>query len=167
MSATRHADAPPAALVDAATEAWRNAYAPYSGFRVGAALRTVDGRVFAGANVENASYGLARCAEQSAIQAMASAGERRFDALVVVTDAAPPSAPCGACRQVLSEFSEQARVWLVSLDGAAVVATTVAALLPGAFTLPPRTLAANSAAPATAAADTSSDDAVEESGDRP
>lgn len=167
MSADGRASTPPAALLDAAREAWRNAYAPYSGFRVGAALRTVDGRVFAGANVENASYGLARCAEQSAIQAMASAGERRFDALVVVTDAAPPAAPCGACRQVLSEFDDEARVWLVSLDGAAVVATTVAALLPGAFTLPPRTLAANSAAPATAAADTSSDDAVEESGDRP
>ena len=139
MSAERRTEAPPEALVDAATRAWRNAYAPYSGFRVGAALRTVDGTVFAGANVENASYGLARCAEQSAIQAMASAGERRFDALVVVTDAAPPAAPCGACRQVLSEFSDEARVWLVSVDGGAVVATTVAALLPGAFTLPPRT----------------------------
>lgn len=139
MSVQGGTGAPPAALVDAATEAWRNAYAPYSGFRVGAAVRTVDGRVFAGANVENASYGLARCAEQSAIQAMASAGERRFDALVVVTDAAPPASPCGACRQVLSEFSDEARVWLVSLAGAAVIATTVAALLPGAFTLPTRT----------------------------
>jgi len=131
---------PPADLVAAATEAWRHAYAPYSGFHVGAALRTDDGRVFAGANVENASYGLARCAEQSAIQAMASAGGRRFDALVVVTDAAPPAAPCGACRQVLSEFAADARVWLVSLDGASVVATTVTALLPGAFTLPARSV---------------------------
>jgi cytidine deaminase len=132
---TRQA-APPAALLEAARDAWRNAYAPYSGFRVGAALRTDDGRVFAGANVENASYGLARCAEQSAIQAMASAGARRFDALVVVTDVVPPAAPCGACRQVLTEFAADAPVWLVSLDGTSVVATSVAALLPGAFTLP-------------------------------
>jgi cytidine deaminase len=64
---------------------------------------------------------------------------RRFDALVVVTDAAPPAAPCGACRQVLREFADDAPVWLVSLDGASVVATSVAALLPGAFTLPART----------------------------
>jgi cytidine deaminase len=139
VSADERSAAPPAALLEAAREAWRHAYAPYSGFQVGAALRTVDGRVFAGANVENASYGLARCAEQSAIQAMASAGGRRFDALVVVTDAAPPAAPCGACRQVLREFADDAPVWLVSLDGASVVATSVAALLPGAFTLPART----------------------------
>ena len=138
VTVAEHGAAPPADLIAAAREAWTHAYAPYSGFRVGAALRTVDGRVFAGANVENASYGLARCAEQSAIQAMASAGARRFDALVVVTDVAPPAAPCGACRQVLSEFADDARVWLVSLDGVSVVETTVSALLPGAFTLPAR-----------------------------
>lgn len=139
-------DAPPAALVAAARAAWRHAYAPYSGFRVGAALRAVDGRVFAGANVENASYGLARCAEQSAVQAMASAGVRGFDAVVVVTDHDPPAAPCGACRQVLVEFASDAPVWLMNLDGSVVVATSVAALLPGAFHLaPPAAPAAPSA----------------------
>jgi len=131
-------DGPPAALVAAALDAWHNAYAPYSGFRVGAALRSVDGRVFAGANVENASYGLGRCAEQSAVQAMATAGARSFDAVVVVTDHDPPAAPCGACRQVLIEFAADAPVWLLNLDGSVVIATSVAALLPGAFHLAPR-----------------------------
>ena len=130
-------DGPPADLVAAALDAWHNAYAPYSGFRVGAALRSLDGRVFAGANVENASYGLGRCAEQSAVQAMATAGARAFDAVVVVTDHDPPAAPCGACRQVLIEFVADAPVWLVNLDGSVVLATSVAALLPGAFHLAP------------------------------
>ncbi len=128
-------DAPPAALVAAATRAWQQAYAPYSGFRVGAALLADDGRVYAGANVENASYGLSRCAEQSAVQAMASAGARSFDSIVVVTDVDPPASPCGACRQVLHEFAPQAAVWLVRLGGEASLRTSVDALLPGAFDL--------------------------------
>ena len=128
-------DAPPAALVAAATRAWQQAYAPYSGFRVGAALLADDGRIYAGANVENASYGLSRCAEQSAIQAMASAGVRGFDAIVVVTDVDPPASPCGACRQVLHEFGPQAEVWLVRLDSDTRLRTSVDALLPGAFDL--------------------------------
>ena len=128
-------EAPPATLVAAATRAWQQAYAPYSGFRVGAALLADDGRVYAGANVENASYGLSRCAEQSAIQAMASAGARSFDSIVVVTDVDPPASPCGACRQVLHEFGPQAEVWLVRLDGDARLRTSVDALLPGAFDL--------------------------------
>lgn len=129
--------APPAALLEAAVRAWHNAYAPYSGFRVGAALLAADGHVYAGANVENASYGLARCAEQSAVQAMASAGARSFEALVVVSDSDPPAAPCGACRQVLVEFARQAPVWLVSLDGSIVRRTSLAELLPDAFSLRP------------------------------
>ncbi len=128
-------DAPPAALVAAATRAWQQAYAPYSGFRVGAALLADDGRIYAGANVENASYGLSRCAEQSAVQAMASAGARGFESLVVVTDTDPPASPCGACRQVLHEFAPQAEVWLVRLGGEAQLRTSVDALLPGAFDL--------------------------------
>ncbi len=127
--------APSAGLVTAAERAWRNAYAPYSGFRVGAALLTSDGQVYSGANVENASYGLSRCAEQSAVQAMASAGGRSFVQLVVVTDSDPPASPCGGCRQVLAEFAPEAEVWLLSLDGRAQVRTSVAELLPGAFTL--------------------------------
>ncbi len=130
-------ETPPEALVAAATRAWHHAYAPYSGFRVGAALLGADGRVYAGANVENASYGLARCAEQSAVQAMVSAGVRSFEVLVVVTDGDPPATPCGACRQVLFEFAPAARVWLVSRDGRSQQRTTVADLLPGAFTLTP------------------------------
>lgn len=124
----------PADLWRAALAAQANAYVPYSRFPVGAALRTPAGTVYAGANVENASFGLTRCAEQSAVQAMVSAGERTFTDLVVVSDASVPASPCGACRQVLFEFAPEARVYLVNADGQ-VVEDTVAGLLPGAFRL--------------------------------
>jgi cytidine deaminase len=123
---------PPDDLLEAARRAFENAYAPYSRFHVGAALRTPAGTVHAGANVENASYGLGRCAEQSAIQAMATAGERSFAELVVVTASSPPSSPCGACRQVLYEFGPDATVWLVGTSGDYRV-TTVRDLLPDGF----------------------------------
>lgn len=128
------AGAPPADLLAAAREAWSNAYVPYSHFRVGAALRAADGRVFSGANVENSSFGLTRCAEQSAVQALATAGGRSFTELVVFTDAEPPASPCGACRQVLFEFAPDATVYLVN-DRGAVQRWTVAELLPGGFSL--------------------------------
>lgn len=121
-------------LLAAARTAFERAYAPYSHFKVGAALRGVSGQVFAGANVENASYGLGRCAEQSAIQAMASAGERQFTQLVVYADAPTPATPCGACRQVLFEFSPTAQVYCVSAQ-AQVLSYTVADFLPHAFQL--------------------------------
>lgn len=124
----------PPDLLAAAWAAHANAYVPYSNFPVGAALRTPTGSVYAGANVENASYGLTRCAEQSAIQAMASAGERTFDEIVVVSSSEVPATPCGSCRQVLAEFSPAARVYLVNAGGKVQV-TTVDALLPGAFRL--------------------------------
>jgi len=123
----------PGDLLAAARAAWRHAYAPYSGFAVGAAVRDVEGRVFSGANVENASYGLGRCAEQSAVQAMASAGGRAIAEVVVVAEADPPATPCGACRQVLHEFGPEATVYLVS--GAGAWRTTVARLLPDGFRL--------------------------------
>lgn len=129
-----HDAAPPQDLLDAAWRAHSNAYVPYSNFPVGAAVRSEGGQVHAGANIENASYGLGRCAEQSAIQAMASAGGRAVSEVVVVSSAVVPATPCGACRQVLYEFGPQARVWLVAENGE-VRLTSVSALLPDAFTL--------------------------------
>ncbi|MDF1522999.1 MAG: cytidine deaminase [Trueperaceae bacterium] len=126
-------DEVPSDLLAAARDAFAHAYAPYSGFRVGAAVRAGDGRVDRGANVENASYGLSRCAEQSAVQAMATRGERRLVEAVVVADADPVATPCGACRQVLAEFGPDATLFLVGARGA--WCTTVGDLLPDGFEL--------------------------------
>jgi cytidine deaminase len=112
--------------------AFERAYAPYSGFKVGAALRASDGRRFAGGNVENASYGLSRCAEQSAVQALASAGGRGLTHIYVFTAASPPSTPCGACRQVLFEFGPDAEVRCGNAAGEER-SWTVLELIPGAF----------------------------------
>lgn len=136
MSKQREAQ-PPSDLLAAAEAAFEAAYVPYSHFAVGAALRAPDGRVFAGCNVENASYGLSRCAEQSAVQAMVTAGVRGFTELVVVSDAEHPASPCGACRQVLFEFAPDAIVHLVNRSGDHRT-TTVSALLPDGFRLRPR-----------------------------
>jgi cytidine deaminase len=119
------------ALVEAARAVQQRAYAPYSRFRVGCALEADDGRVFVGCNVENASYGLTICAERAAVCAAVAAGARGLRRAVVVTDADPPAAPCGACRQVLSEFGRDLRVNAVGPAGA--VSWTMAELLPAAF----------------------------------
>lgn len=92
-------------LVEAAWAAREHAYAPYSNFPVGAALLVDDGRIFAGCNVENLSYGLTNCAERVAIGAAVAAGARGFLAVVVVAETKEPISPCGACRQVLAEFN--------------------------------------------------------------
>jgi cytidine deaminase len=120
-------------LIESAINARLEAYAPYSGFRVGAAVLCDDGRIFTGANVENASYGLSMCAERVAVANAVSAGSRRFEILVVATDTEIPSSPCGACRQVLSEFGPEITVVMVTVGGA-VNRAKIKDLLPHAFT---------------------------------
>ncbi len=127
-----------AALVQAAMEARERAYAPYSGFKVGAALLGESGRIYKGCNVENASYGLTSCAERNAVFAAVQDGERRVVAAAVVTETNAPTPPCGACRQVLLEFAgagEMDRdmdVVLATLDGARRL-TSLSVLLPDSF----------------------------------
>jgi cytidine deaminase len=120
-------------VVEAARSTLERAHAPYSRFRVGAALEAVDGRVFAGCNVENASYGLTMCAERVALGAAIAAGAVRFRRLVVVTEQAPAVAPCGACRQVLVEFAEALEV--MAIGGTDVRRWNLAELLPERFRL--------------------------------
>ena len=119
-------------LEQAARSAGRKAYAPYSKFRVGAAVLTGSGRIFSGCNVENASYGLCNCAERSAIFAAVTAGERRITAIAVHTPTAAPTMPCGACRQVIHEFGPKALIIALG-NGRARVETRLDALLPHAF----------------------------------
>ena len=117
-------------LIELAMEARHLAYAPYSHFAVGAALLTRSGKVFTGANVENASFGLSICAERTAIFKAVSAGEREFEAIAVVT--VNGGSPCGACRQVLSEFGLDTRVIIADLDRNRTE-WTVEDLLPASF----------------------------------
>ena len=119
------------ALLAAATEARGKAHAPYSSFPVGAAVRASSARIFAGCNVENASTGLTVCAERVAIWKAISEGERQFQALAVVTE--PGSMPCGACRQVMSEFAEDMPILIADTAGH-VLLTSLAALYPNPFT---------------------------------
>jgi cytidine deaminase len=122
-------------LVAAARAARERAYAPYSGFRVGAALLTDQGDVVTAANVENASYGLAICAERSAVVAAVAAGSRRFEAIAVAGNGPDPVTPCGACRQVLREFPKgvDLEVLCAGEAGEALLTTTIGSLLPDSF----------------------------------
>lgn len=119
-------------LIDAAIQARQTAYAPYSKFKVGAALLCADGEVFRGCNVENLSFGLTSCAERNAVFAAVAAGRQKFSAIAVVTDSDNVTRPCGACRQVLCEFGDFP-VLLSNLAGE-VVKTTVSELLPNGQT---------------------------------
>ncbi len=119
-------------LIEKALEARKQAYAPYSGFPVGAALLAADGRVFTGCNVENASYGLTMCAERVALFKAVSEGAREFVAIAIACGESPCS-PCGACRQVLAEFSPDIEVIMTDARGQRVRREKLSTLLPGAF----------------------------------
>ena len=123
-----------AELVAAARQVRARAYAPYSNFKVGAAVRDEAGRIHVGCNVENASYGLTICAERNAVAAAVAAGARRLTAVAVVTGTTPPASPCGACRQVLAQFAAPATPVLLAAPRGAVVTHSVASLLPDSFT---------------------------------
>ncbi len=118
-------------LIDLANEARRRAYAPYSKYPVGAALRTRSGRVYTGVNVENAAYPAGICAERAAVFKAVTEGEREFEVISVVTDNG--GSPCGACRQVLAEFGLDTIVLIADGKGSLLKETTVEALLPEAF----------------------------------
>src|ERR1700733_13485252 len=119
-------------LIAAARTAREHAHAPYSNFRVGAAVRAKSGRIFTGCNVENATYGLTLCAERVAIFKAISEGERGFDAVAVVADTDSLTPPCGSCRQILWEFCGDAEVVLANLQGK-VERYRMSALLPKPF----------------------------------
>ena len=104
-------------LIEAATRAQQNAVAPFSGFKVGAAIETVTGDIFTGCNIENVSLGLTVCAERVALWKAISEGEREFKGIAIVSDAENPATPCGACRQLLWEYCADIPVLLLSLRG--------------------------------------------------
>lgn len=119
-------------LIDLANQARERAYAPYSNYHVGAALRTKSGRIFTGVNVENAAYPTTMCAERVAIYKAVSEGELEFDVIAVVTSNG--GSPCGGCRQVMAEFGLETVVLIGNGAGEILEETTVNGLLPGAFT---------------------------------
>jgi cytidine deaminase len=104
-------------LLERARRVRENAYAPYSNYRVGAALLCADGEIFEGCNVENASLGMTICAERNAVAQAIACGHSRFLAMVIVTDDEKPATPCGACRQVLGEFAKDLTVVVANLSG--------------------------------------------------
>jgi len=124
----------PEELIAQAQKVRENAYAPYSGFKVGAALLTVKGNVYTGCNIENSSYGLTVCAERAAVAKAISEGERQFEAIAINAPTGNYCSPCGACRQVLLEFGAGIEVYM-SNDQGEYKLMNVGELLPAAFEL--------------------------------
>ena len=120
-------------LYKAAVKARENSYSPYSHFAVGAAVRTAGGKIYSGCNIENGSYGLCNCAERTAIFTAVAAGEREIDTICIVADTTGPVSPCGACRQVMSEFKIR-KIILTNMKGD-VKECTLEELLPYQFEL--------------------------------
>jgi len=120
-------------LIEAARAVRENAHAPYSGFRVGAAVLSADGRIFSGCNVENVSYPEGTCAEAGAIAAMVAAGGGEIAGVAVIADAPAPVPPCGGCRQRIAEFAPPGAVVIMATLAGETRRMTVAELLPGAF----------------------------------
>jgi cytidine deaminase len=127
---------PPKSVLDqllrAAAEVRQNAYAPYSGFQVGAAV-LAGGQIYAACNVENSSFPLGVCAERNAVAMAVAAGAKRIDAVAVVGGGARPAAPCGGCRQVIAEFAPPRTPVLYATPEGAPLTTTIGELLPAAF----------------------------------
>ena len=120
-------------LIEKAKEVSRKAYAPYSNYKVGATLLTKSGKVYTGCNIENSSYGLTNCAERTAVFKAVSEGEMEFEEMVIYADSPHLPTPCGACRQVLSEFGSELKITIVSSKEQLV--TSISELLPFAFKL--------------------------------
>ena len=120
-------------LIEKAKEASRKAYAPYSNYKVGAALLTKSGKVYTGCNIENSSYGLTNCAERTAVFKAVSEGEMEFEEMAIYADSPNLPTPCGACRQVLSEFGPELKITIISNKEQMV--TSISELLPLRFKL--------------------------------
>lgn len=118
-------------LIELAQKAMKNAYAPYSGFRVGAAILTKSGKVYTGCNVENSSYGLTVCAERVAVFKAVSEGEKEFVKIAIVSSARKKTFPCGACRQVLYEFADELEIILE--ENGKIYKTTLKEIFPEGF----------------------------------
>jgi cytidine deaminase len=134
VSGDRDPVSPVNSLRDAAFAAMENAYAPYSRFRVGAALKAASGEIVIGCNVENAAYGEALCAERVAVAAAVAMGLRDFEEIAIATESEEPAPPCGSCRQTMSEFAPELKVTSYAQNGKQVT-WRVSDLLPEAFAL--------------------------------
>ena len=121
-------------LLDHAKAVRENAYAPYSNFKVGAAVQTASGTIYTGVNVENVAYPEGTCAEAGAIAAMCAAGDRKIVEVAVIADSPTPVTPCGGCRQKIAEFAQPDTIVRMYTIGGAQLDMTVAQLLPGVFT---------------------------------